>query len=118
MPPRVCTWKEDSIRRPRALFLTPVLGLAEGEGHIPVLDHVLDLPLHREHKESDKVHEEDWPEDREVEELEEGEEEGDDECLRQRIPELELWQPADEGTELIVLGRRQRRPLHLRVHLR
>ena len=37
--------------------------LAEGEGDVLILDHVLDLSLHREHEERDEVHEQDRPED-------------------------------------------------------
>lgn len=37
--------------------------LAKRERHIPILNHVLDLPLHREHEQGDEVQEEDRPED-------------------------------------------------------
>ena len=39
--------------------LALVLGLPQREGHVPVLDHVLDLALHREHKERDEVEQQD-----------------------------------------------------------
>ena len=71
----------------------------------------LDLSLHRDDEEGDEVHDEDGPEDRDVEELEEGAAEADERRLRRRVPELELGQPPDEGAELLVLPRRQRQPV-------
>ena len=61
------------------------------------------MSLHRDDEERDEVHDEDWPEDRDVEELEEGATEGDERCFRSRVPKFELWQPSDERTELVVL---------------
>ena len=71
----------------------------------------LDLSLHRDDEEGDEVHDEDGPEDRDVEELEEGAAEADERRFRRRVPKLELWQPSDEGAELFVLPRRQRQPV-------
>ena len=69
-------------------------------------DHLY-LPLHGDAEEGDEVHDEDGPEDRDVENLEKGTAEGDDCGLGGRVPELELRQPPDERTELLALVRRQ-----------
>jgi hypothetical protein len=36
-----------------------------------MLDHVPDLPLHRDAEERDKVHDENWPKHRNIEDIEE-----------------------------------------------
>ena len=54
--------------------------LASRARQVPVLDHVLDLAPHGERKECDKVDEEDGPKDGDVEEVEEGHREGNDDC--------------------------------------
>ena len=69
------------------------------------------LPFHGDGEEDNEVHDEDGPEDRDVEELEEGAAEADERRFRRRVPKLELWQPSDEGAELFVLPRRQRQPV-------
>ena len=43
--------------------------LAPAERQIPVLNHVLDLPLHRDEEQDEPIHEQDGPEHRDVEEL-------------------------------------------------
>ena len=71
------------------------------------------------HKEYNPVHDQDGPEDRHVEDLEPGAEEGDADSAGRAVPELELGQPADERAELLVLLGRQtaRRPIfHLAVY--
>jgi hypothetical protein len=68
---------------------------------------VLDLPLHRDAEERYEVHDEDGPEDRDVEQLEKGTEEGDGGGLGGRVPELELGQAPDERPELLALAGRQ-----------
>lgn len=100
-----------------------VLGLAEGEGDIFVLDHVLDLLPHcsaqgqysgwhvegyaseltGQDKENDPVHDQDGPEDGDVEDLEPAAQEGDNDGAGGGVPELELGKAADEGAELLVL---------------
>ena len=42
---------------------TRVARFAEREGDVLVFDHVLDLPLHRQHEQRHKVHEQNRPED-------------------------------------------------------
>lgn len=44
--------------------------LPPGEGQVPVLDHVADLPLHGDEEQHEPVEEEDRPEDGDVEHLE------------------------------------------------
>ena len=61
------------------------------------------MSLHRNDEKRDEVHDEDWPEYRDVEELEEGAKEGDERRFRSRVPKFELWQPSDERAELVVL---------------
>jgi len=68
---------------------------------------MLDLSLHGDAEERDEVHDEDWPEHRDVEEVEESADERDNCCLGGRVPELELGQTTDEGAELFVLMGRQ-----------
>ena len=75
------------------------------------------MSLHRDDEEGDEVHDEDGPEDRDVEELEEGAAEADERRLRRRVPKLELGQPSDEGAELFVLPRRQRQPVVCKVEI-
>ena len=50
-----------------------------------------DLPFHREEEQRDEVHQQDRPKHGYVEHAEEGHHERDDEGLRERVPELELW---------------------------
>ena len=50
-----------------------------------------------------EVHHENWPEYRDVEQLKERAEECNGRGLGGRIPELELWQTADERSELFIL---------------
>jgi len=83
------------------------LRLAPSEGNVSVPDHVLNLTLHGDAEKRDEVHDEDRPENRNIEQLKEGTREGDSGGLRGRIPEFELWQTPDEGSELLVLICRQ-----------
>ena len=61
------------------------------------------LSLHCDAEEGNEVHDQDGPEDRDVEELPEGTEECNRRGLGGGVPELELGQPPDEGPELLVL---------------
>ena len=61
----------------------------------------LDLPLHGDAEERDEVHDQDGPEDGDVEHLEGGEPEGDGGGLHHAVPELELWQTPLERPELV-----------------
>lgn len=63
---------------------------------------MLDLALHRDAEERDKVHDQDGPEYRHVEEIEERTNQTDERALRHRKPELELRQAANEWPELFV----------------
>lgn len=58
----------------------------EREWHVLVLDHVSYLPFHCEDKEDNPVHKQDRPEDGDVEDGEEGHEEGNDESFRDGVP--------------------------------
>lgn len=51
-----------------------------------MLDHVENLLLHREGEEDDEIDEQDGPEDRDVQYLEERAKDGDQERLCRRIP--------------------------------
>ncbi len=53
-------------------------------------------------EEDHPVHDEDGPEDGDVEDLEPGAEKGDGDGASGPVPKLELWQAADEGPELLV----------------
>ena len=95
--------------------------LADGEGDVAVLDHVLDLSAHYrvlaccfrlssnlleltgQAEEDQPVDDQDRPEDRQVENLEPTAEETDSNSLGRRVPELELWKAAHKGPELLVL---------------
>ena len=63
----------------------------------------LDLSLHRDAEEGDEVHDEDRPENRDVEELEEGTHKGNGRRFGSGVPELKLRQSPDEGSELFIL---------------
>jgi len=79
---------------------------------------VLDLSLHSDAEEGDEVHDEDRPEDRDVENLEKGTAESDHRGLGRRVPELELWQTPDERAEFFILRCWQaRRPILILLHL-
>lgn len=64
----------------------------------------LDLPIHGDCKQGDKVHDQNGPEDGHVEQLEEGADRADDRTLGHRVPELELGQAAHERLEFATLG--------------
>ena len=89
-----------------------------------MLDHVLDLLLHGDHEEHDEVQQQHRPEHGDVEEREEGGEDGQQERPGEGEPELELRHLSHEGPELVVLPHGQRAALHLwtqvvlGVHLR
>lgn len=80
-----------------------------GERQVPVLDHVLEvrnlvrkdrasilpethpnLPLHGDAEQRDEIHDQNWPEHRHVERLEERADDPDDRALADGVPELEL----------------------------
>eukprot|EP00640_Fibrocapsa_japonica_P006493 CAMPEP_0113935976 /NCGR_PEP_ID=MMETSP1339-20121228/2984_1 /TAXON_ID=94617 /ORGANISM="Fibrocapsa japonica" /LENGTH=186 /DNA_ID=CAMNT_0000938285 /DNA_START=133 /DNA_END=693 /DNA_ORIENTATION=- /assembly_acc=CAM_ASM_000762 len=84
---------------------------------IPMCDHVFDLALHREDEQHKEVEQQDWPEDRNVEHLEECHKEGDDDSPSAGVPELKLRQAPGEGPELVRIFRREHRPIRVRVHL-
>lgn len=67
---------------------------------------MLGVNLTSQDKEDDPVHDQYWPEDGNVEDLEPGAEEGDADGAGSTVPELEFWETSDEGSELFVtLGR-------------
>jgi len=72
---------------------------------------MLNLALHRSAKENDKVHDQNRPEHGHVKRLEKGEEKAEEDGSGRREPKLELWKPADEGTEFLARLRRERRPI-------
>lgn len=113
-----------------------VLGLADGEGHVAVLDHVLDLLPHcttsqsvlfliqspgkergatarrgkptRQDKKHKPVHDQHGPKDGHVKDLEPAADKRDGDGAGGGVPELELRQAADEGAKLFVLLGRER----------
>jgi len=105
----------------RSINLRAVLGvpgLAEGERHIAVLDHVLDLLLHGKEEQDEPVDDENGPEHRDIEEGEEAADQGDGDGASSRVPELEFGESPDEGAELLVLLGREgadRAVLHIVV---
>lgn len=88
-----------------------VSGLAMCEWQVSVLDHVLNLSLHGDPEEHDEIHDEDGPEDRDIEEVEESAENCNHCGLCHGVPELELGQATDEWAELLVHLRGQLRPI-------
>ena len=107
-----------------ALFPGPAVArLAHGERHIPVLDHVLNLPPHfsssvsafrstitkltGQDEQQEPVHDQNRPKYEQIERPEEAAHEPDGDGPRRRVPELELRQPPHERAELVVLLRRQ-----------
>ena len=79
------------------------------------MTNYLDLSLHSDAEECYEVHHKDWPEHRDVEELEESTSECDGCGLGGGIPELKLWQPSDERPELLILGSWQRWTIFIRL---
>eukprot|EP00292_Cryptomonas_paramecium_P019714 CAMPEP_0113690632 /NCGR_PEP_ID=MMETSP0038_2-20120614/17913_1 /TAXON_ID=2898 /ORGANISM="Cryptomonas paramecium" /LENGTH=125 /DNA_ID=CAMNT_0000612007 /DNA_START=72 /DNA_END=453 /DNA_ORIENTATION=- /assembly_acc=CAM_ASM_000170 len=100
---QVAPRRQGRILRRGVLALEP--RLAEGEGDVLVLDHVADLLAHGHDEQGEEVEDEHGPEDRDVEDAEEGHAEGDEHPSGEGMPELELGQLADEGLELVRLGR-------------
>lgn len=68
---------------------------------------MLNLSLHGDAEERDEVHDQDWPEHRDVEELKEGADEGDHCGLGGRVPELELRQATNERPKFVRLTSRK-----------
>ena len=90
----------------RVLFPGEAL-LAKGPGHVAVLDHVLDLALHGQEEECEKVYEQDWPEDGHVENPEEREKQrkncsldGGEPAKTKRQREVEGWR-GEQHTECV-----------------
>lgn len=87
----------------RSLLLPLEFWLAKCEWNISVSYHMLNLSLHCDTEKCYEVHHENWPEYRDVEQLKERAEECNGRGLGGRVPELELWQTADERSELFIL---------------
>uniref|UniRef100_A0A1Y1KKZ9 Uncharacterized protein n=1 Tax=Photinus pyralis TaxID=7054 RepID=A0A1Y1KKZ9_PHOPY len=88
-------------RRLRVVFA--VVLLAHGERNVAILDHMLNLLAHRQDKENNPIHDQDGPEDGNVEKFEEGAEEGDGDGTGSPVPKLELGKTPNEGLELLIL---------------
>lgn len=63
--------------------------------------------LTRQAKKNQPVHQQDGPENREVEDLKPAAEKANGNRAGRRVPELELWQPADKRPELLIFFCRQ-----------
>jgi len=87
-----------------SVFFALKLRLAPGERDVAVPYHMLDLSLHSNAEQRKEVHDEYRPEHGNIEQFEEGTHERNHRGFGGRIPELELWQPTDEGSELFVLS--------------
>ena len=85
-------------------FLARILGLTKAEGHIFVLDHVLNLLLHCQKEERAEINKEDRPKYRNVEHFEKRHAERNEGRLHRRIPEFKLWNTSAKRSEF--LGRR------------
>ena len=72
-------------------------------GHILPLDHVHNLSAHSQSKEHNEVHEQYWPEDRQVKEPRRGAQKRNDDSSGCVEPEGELGQSSDERSELLVV---------------
>ena len=126
---------KSSIRPLRSVLV--VLGLAEGERNVAVLDHMLDLSSHysmcqrcswRDYtislltgkgEEDNPVDDKNWPEHWDIEDREPGAEEANCDGAGGRVPELELWKTSDEWSELLILLGWQSTGLailHLAIH--
>lgn len=103
-PPTLTGPAEHLARKRLArVFLPLVRPLAVRERDVPVLYHVLDLPLHGDAEEHDEVHHQDGPEHRDVESLKEGAGHGHEDALGRRVPKLKLWKPSNKRPEFLVL---------------
>lgn len=99
--PARCLTREGLAR----VLLPFVRPLAMRERDVPVLNHVLDLPLHGDAEEHDEVHHQDGPEHGHVERLEERADHGHQDALGGRVPKFKLREPPNERPELFVLFR-------------
>lgn len=79
-----------------------VVALADGERHVAVLDHVLNLLAHGQDEKDNPVHDENGPENRHVEDLKPCADKGDDDGTSCPVPKLELGKSADKRLELFV----------------
>ena len=61
-----------------------------------MLNHMSNLPLHRQHKQGNEIQEEDRPIDRHVEKIEKGHPEGDKDGFFTLVPEFELGEATGE----------------------
>lgn len=91
-----------SSRRESRAVLGVVL-LANSEGHIAVLDHVLDLFSHGKNEEDNPVHDQHGPEDGHIKDLEPTAHKRDEDGSGGPVPELELGESSNEGLELLIL---------------
>lgn len=88
---------------------TRVPRLAKAKWQILVSYHVLNLSLHCDAEEGYEVHDQYRPKHRDIENLEEGSEDGDEGRLGHAVPELELRQPPHKRSKLLVgFGREAR----------
>jgi len=116
LPPSLSFSKEKSIQL-RAILV--VLCLSDREWDVSVLDHMLDLSPHCQSKQNQPINHQNRPENWDIEDREPSAYKANSNSSRGRVPELELWEAADEGTELLVLFRREaagRAVFHLGVY--
>lgn len=103
-PQTVTGWAKCLARKRLAsVFLPLVCPLAMREWDVPVLYHVLYLPLHGDTEKHDEVHHQDGPEHWDIESLKEGAGHGHEDALGRRVPKFKLWKPSNKGPELLIL---------------
>lgn len=63
---------------------------------------MLDLPTHGQNEKNDPVHDENRPENWNIEKFEPGTEKPDRNGSGRAVPKFELWQPSNEWSELLI----------------
>lgn len=81
----------------------PSLAHSQTRRDIPVLDHSLYLPPHRQKHQDQPVHHQDRPEHRQIEDLAPTAQKRESDRACRCMPELELRQSSHEGLELFVV---------------
>lgn len=85
------------------LLLSFVFPLAVCEWDVSVFNHVLYLSLHSDAEQHDKIHDQDRPEYRDIECIEEGAHHRHNDPFGSRMPKLKFWQSPDKRAKLFVL---------------
>lgn len=87
------------------LLASGISSLSQAEWNVSILDHMLNLTTHGQHKQHDPINHQNRPEHRNIKDFKPSAKEANGNSPGSTMPELEFRQTADERTELIVLIR-------------